>query len=311
MEGYKYIIFLVFFIFSCEKSNRIDGIQNLSFCDSSNFDSKTLSVLSFNRLDGTSLNSFSNLIELLDPDIIGLQESYEIGSQIANRFDYCFYGSENNSLAVLSKYPIDIVDDIYCKINLNASLYINFFNVHLSSIPYQPHDIRDMLITTPYQAIYQAEQTRGLEVDLLASNVSNVKEDNNMPIIITGGFSEPSHLDWIVDTQNPLLFSTENGLNQFIVDWPTSKKMLDVGMIDAYRFLYPDPIQHPGYTWTPNISLNEIHDRIDFIYYADNQLLNLNNVQIIGPDQFSDVMINDYQSDHRAVLAVFNVNILN
>ena len=57
----------------------------------------------------TSLNSFSEVVETIDPDIIGLQESYETGLEIANRFNYCFYGNIENSTAVLSKYEIEFI----------------------------------------------------------------------------------------------------------------------------------------------------------------------------------------------------------
>ena len=55
---------------------------------------------------------------------------------------------------------------------------------------------------------------------------------------------------------------------------------------------------------SPNISLGEVHDRIDFIYH-DNQM-NIESVSLIGPDNLSDVLILDYESDHRAVFSVFN-----
>jgi len=306
MKIYKYIIFLCFLCFSCEKNNGIDNQTDMSFCNSANFSENTLSVLSFNRLSGTSLNSVSNVIEAVSPDIIGLQEAYEMGIQIANRFDYCFYGDINNSAAILSKYPIDVINDVYCKIILNESIYVNFFNVHFSSDDYQPYDIRDMLITTPLQAIYQAEQTRGLEADFLLENINEARLDNNMPIIVAGDFNEPSHLDWITGAENPTSFAIDD--IPFVVDWPTSNKMLNAEMKDAYRELYPDPIQNPGYTWTPEISLNEVHDRIDFIYYDGNGSISLNNIDVVGPDQYSDIVVNNYDSNHRGVFSVFSID---
>ena len=73
MHTYKYIIFIVFFIISCEKNNSIvdiDGQAYISLCGSSELSGETLSVLSFNRLNGTSLINCSQVIEELQPDII-------------------------------------------------------------------------------------------------------------------------------------------------------------------------------------------------------------------------------------------------
>ena len=33
MEGYKYIIFLCFFIFSCEKNNSINDLETILLCN--------------------------------------------------------------------------------------------------------------------------------------------------------------------------------------------------------------------------------------------------------------------------------------
>lgn len=317
MRIHKYIIFFYLFIFSCERnivsSVESDDLSYVSLCNDKDF-LNTLSVLSFNKLSTTSLNSVAEVIEHLDPDIIGLQEAYDMGLDIADRFNYCYYGNTKNSTAVLSKYPIQGINYMQSKIILNDSLYINFFNLHLNAYPYQPYDIRDTIITTEAQAIYQAQQTRGDEVDLLKSLI--LESMNPMPTIVTGDFNEPSHLDWVVGAQNPQNFQI-NG-DDFIVNWPTSHLMSDMDFIDSYREKYNNPVESPGYTWTPNISLNEVNDRIDFIYYRpsydlsiidDNILgISLASVYVIGPDQFSNIIIDNYESDHRGVFAIFNID---
>ena len=311
MSSYKYIFFFSFFLFSCEKNNSIFLESNapisVSLCDGSILKS-SISVVSFNRLSNTSLNSVVQLIESVDPDIIALQESYEVGLEIADRFSYCFYGNPKTSTAILSKYLIEGAGENYSKIILNDSIYINMFNVHLPAYPYQPYDIRDRLITTESQAIYQAEQARGVELMTLASSILDVKNHNNMPIIVAGDFNEPSHLDWISGAENPIYFQIDT--MDFVVDWPTSKEILQLGLQDTYRELHPDPILNPGYTWTPNHNIGEVHDRIDFIYYnQDNDYINLESIHIIGPDNLSNIVIQNYESDHRALLSVFKTTL--
>ena len=178
------------------------------------------------------------------------------------------------------------------------------FNVHLPAYPYQPYDIRDRLITTQSQAVYQAEQTRGIDVINLTNSILEVKNNNNMPIILAGDFNEPSHLDWIAGAENPVNFQIDS--LDFVVDWPTSNQISQLKLHDTYRELYPNPIIYPGYTWTPHHSLGEVHDRIDFIYF--NSHLLIDSIFIVGPDNMSDIIIDNYESDHRAILAVFNIN---
>ena len=182
------------------------------------------------------------------------------------------------------------------------------FNVHLPAYPYQPYDIRDRLITTQSQAVYQAEQTRGIDVINLTNSILEVKNNNNMPIILAGDFNEPSHLDWIAGAENPVNFQIDS--LDFVVDWPTSNHLLQTGLHDTHRELYTNPLVDPGYTWTPHHSLGEVHDRIDFIYYSQaNKYIDLQSVHLIGPDNLSDFIIEYYESDHRALLSIFNIDI--
>ena len=306
MRLFKYSFLICMFFLSCERYDYTisTGKLQLDFCRNGELDDARFSVLSFNRLNGSSINSVSEVIESIAPDIIGLQESYDIGIHIAERFNYCFYGDKSNSLAILSKFPIESINDMQFKIMLNAEIYINFFNIHFTAYPYQPYDIRDTLITTALQAIHQAEQTRGSEVTELVNLISLI--DNDMPIIVTGDFNEPSHLDWILGAENPMQFQFNNSMNQFIVDWPASNKMSSTGLIDTYRSYYPNALEYPGYTWTPFYSVDEIHDRIDFIYHSEH--LVVDSVFVIGPDNTSDIQIDNYESDHRAVLAIFDIS---
>jgi len=75
--------------------------------------------------------------------------------------------------------------------------------------------------------------------------------------------------------------------------------------IDVYRYIHPNPILSPGYTWNTVNGVNEVHDRIDFIYFKGKDIINAHAIHVIGPDSESDIMIDNYQSDHRSILATF------
>ena len=36
--------------------------------------------------------------------------------------------------------------------------------------------------------------------------------------------------------------------------------------------------------------------------------MSIDSVFLIGPDNISDIVITDYESDHRAILSIFNTN---
>ena len=59
----------------------------------------------------------------------------------------------------------------------------------------------------------------------------------------------------------------------YVVEWPVSRKLEELGFHDSYRAIHPDPAAKPAFTWTPGypigtVSPDEVHDRIDFIYAA-------------------------------------------
>lgn len=286
-------IFICTFFFSCS-----DDINNFSACD---FPQKLsccegeLTVLTLNRLESTSLNSSLRLIQDLSPDIVGLQESYGVGLDIATTLGYCYYGDEVNSVAFLSKYEMEFIDENFVRVHLNDEKIINFFNIHFTAHPYQPYQIRDGEITTVWQIEHEAEETRREEFqDLLKDLHSLIKDEE---IILVGDFNEPSHLDWTSE-------AASQGLNFGLeINWPISFNLESIGMIDAYRQQFSNPISHPGLTWTPFQSENEVHDRIDYIYYSGR--LELNEVSIVGPDYLSDIVIDYYESDHRAIFSKF------
>jgi len=189
------------------------------------------------------------------------------------------------------------------KIKIGENQFIWFFNCHLGYIPYQPYQLASIkygeypFITTEKEAIEWANKTRIGEVTKIVAEVKE-KMNENWPVIVTGDFNEPSHLDW---TQK----AADAAICKIKVEWPSTKAFTDLGMKDAYRTYHPDEVAFPGKTWSAIDSPGEVHDRIDFIFYIGDRL-KLINAEIIGePSDQSDIQITNYPSDHRSVVATF------
>ena len=129
------------------------------------------------------------------------------------------------------------------------------------------------------------------------------------PVFLVGDFNEPSHLDWTQEAANA-------GLNFGMkVNWPTSRAVANAGLVDAFRQLRPDEIGDRGETWTPGypapiLDPDEVHDRIDFVYYYAGQRHAAVSAQVLGYDANdgnTDIGIQPYPSDHRAVVVEFEI----
>ncbi len=96
---------------------------------------------------------------------------------------------------------------------------------------------------------------------------------------------------------------------RFSVRWPTSLVMEDAGFRDSFREVRPDAIAEPGFTWTsghPGISPWDVFDRIDFVWAAGSS--ETLSSRVVGDDDpMSDVVVEPWPSDHRAVVSTFDV----
>ncbi len=140
---------------------------------------------------------------------------------------------------------------------------LTVFNVHLMHAPYQPYQLLKIpygnapYLDTAEQAIDAANKARQKQIAALNTAIQLAKTPTT---VVTGDFNEPSALDWtkeaVATKRHPLQ-----------VEWPTSKAMQVAGFRDTYREFHPDPMKHPGFTWTPITKSDDPkdhHDRIDF-----------------------------------------------
>jgi endonuclease/exonuclease/phosphatase family metal-dependent hydrolase len=272
---------------------------------------ESLRVMTYNVLvGGTSggqpLSRTAGVITAAQADVVGLQEIRGSGPTLANLLGFHYYGF-NGDVGILSRYPIVETYGQGVKLQLSPTQQAYIFDVHLAPDPYQPYDIRDGRLPTEADAIAAAQSARGGS-NASVLNTMSAALSSGAPVFLTGDFNEPSHLDW---TQRAADAGLHFGRK---VTWPASTAVINAGLTDAYRELRPDEVLNRGDTWTPgdpapNVGANEVHDRIDFVYYAGVNVTPT-ETQVLGyttSDGITDIAIQPYPSDHRSVVVEFSI----
>ena len=274
---------------------------------------RELKVMSFNIWvgGGHSLDETRNVIKETKADIIGVQEASKHGTNVVEEFareiGWHSY-AETSSRTILSRYPIVKVSENKkgCKIKIDDETFVWMFNLHLMYCPYEPYQLNGIeycgapLLDTAEEAIASAWKSRGDDVKATIADIKEAQKDK-CPIFLTGDFNEPSCLDWTEKAAKSKICKTA-------VDWPATRAFIrDADMKDSYRAKYPDEVKHKGHTWTTFPAEREVLDRIDFLFFhGDN--IKLKDVLLVGEkSDLSDIGFENYPSDHRAVLGVFEL----
>ena len=217
-------------------------------------------------------------------------------------------GSYYNDVAIISRYPVKQELDW----GFGAVLDVNgkdlaVVNLHLFAAPYGPYQVAKLeyagfpFVETEAEAVRWADHTRGKTLDTLQSELSKL---DPMPVVVTGDFNEPSHLDW---TQA----AADAGLHPIKVEWPATKRLADMGFVDTYRHIFPDEVAKPGTTWTPTTAPddpNDHHDRIDFVLVRGDNVT-IKDAAIVGEDsEHAEIVVSPYPSDHRSAIATLELN---
>jgi endonuclease/exonuclease/phosphatase family metal-dependent hydrolase len=138
---------------------------------------------------------------------------------------------------------------------------VRVFAVHLSSFFYSPYEARNA--PAPEEVRFASHESgRASEWASIDERLVS-KNDPALPTVVLGDFNAPSHLDWTPAN------AAQNAGHSFA--FPLSRALEAKGFVDAYRAVHPDPIESPGFTWTPGapkgaLDDREVHDRIDYVY---------------------------------------------
>lgn len=279
----------------------------------------SLKLLSFNVWSGEETaagrDKLREIMQTSGADIIGVQElDNTAGVSIAAAMGFHYYQQSGGDIQVISRYPItaSTSDNLGVQIELSPGQNIWLFNAHLAAYPYQPYDLRDGLLPmNEASVIAAANSARGGGTTSYLNSMSSAFS-SGAPVFFTGDFNEPSHLDWTAEAA-----AATSRPYDLKVEYPTSKRIVDAGMSDSFRAVYPDEVAKPGYTWTPGypyplIDSEEVHDRIDVIYHRGRGVT-ATAAATIGPDDDNpntDISIAGYNADHRGVLATYSLSLV-
>jgi len=274
-----------------------------------------LKVLSFNIWYGGDQVNFAKVIEairLADADLVGLQEPDGKTLEIAAAAGYPYADTRRH---ILSKFPLfdsalgvttGTEAPLYSIAGLDADAVhawalvapgrvVAVANTHLTSDPYGPELIRD---GATLDAVLAGEaEVRMPEAQALVDGLGPVAA-RGVPVILTGDFNTPSHLDWT--TREP-----------FAVAWPVSTLIAAAGFADTFRVAHPDAVAVPGLTWTPGrpwpmVPADETLDRIDHVYAANAGVVGSVLLGEIGNPAVA-LSVTPFPSDHRGVLSTLDV----
>ncbi|MGH8877683.1 MAG: endonuclease/exonuclease/phosphatase family protein [Stackebrandtia sp.] len=279
-----------------------------------------LKVMSFNLWHGGSqVNDYRAkqvaFIQDSGADVVTLQESSATSAkELAEALGWDYLQADADR-GIISRY--EIVDDTQQPSNAGFGVHIELdsgqrvavWNAHLGYDPYGPYDA--CFDNMPVDRILEREAESGRTgqiTDILADMKDDLDNADQTPVMLTGDFNAPSHLDWTAAT-------ADSHCGYADIPWPTSVKPEEAGLVDSFRQANPDPAAVPGNTWSPvypkhdgSTGADEPQDRIDYILYKGGLSVADSQALVVGePKPVPDHADNEWTSDHAAVLTTFGL----
>lgn len=256
-----------------------------------------------------------NIISEIDPDVILMVETYGSGKTIADALGYNFHliapeGTALNdkgvNLSIFSKYPFGKrIDTKYPFYLGGREVIINNKKIRFLSnwFHYLPWNDAPESMGKTAEELLQWEKT-GTRFNMVQNILPYLKEyakdTDSVPLIFGGDMNTPSHLDWAENTKTMH--------NNLVVPWQTTKELENLGLIDTYRMLNPNPLTHPGITWDTEGKVDE--HRIDYIFYKGNKLKPIKS-ETYNAFLNTPITINGktflYPSDHGFLVTTFQI----
>ncbi|WP_172806745.1 endonuclease/exonuclease/phosphatase family protein [Endozoicomonas arenosclerae] len=234
-------------------------------------------------------------------DVLLMQESYGYQAALAERLGFYLKTADaENNLTVLSRFPIasDLVqcDSGLCGVRLSMpeNREMDVYSVWLSASS-GGGDVTNPVSDPKYtnKELIAMDQGRADTLSAYMTKALNEANTNLRPVIIAGDLNTYSHQDFTAET---------NYYDRGAIDWPTSLAAENLGFLDSYREVKPDPVTNACKTWTPYFKGNPSQGRIDFIFYSGNQ---------ISPSEAYCLLADGHPvlqaSDHGAIITGFDI----
>ena len=272
---------------------------------------KTLKLATQN-LWGKATSTVIDYFNKIDVDVLCAQECSKLSeAEIKAQGLYIHTHSNNGQgkCSIISRYPFSgtTPNEYGVYIDLGEGIIALVMNCHGAFYPYGPYQLNGIEYkgypgTDDVDYVVKVnKEARQAMVDKLLEDLASA----TTPFIsLSGDFNEPSWLDWTADAQSA-------GIVPYVVQWPTTRSLWEGGMQgDAYRTIHPNPVTHPGYTWTPFPSEKDTKDRLDLTLYTLSPNTMVKSCQIIGENaETSDIVfpgwISDRIFDHRGLRTEF------
>jgi endonuclease/exonuclease/phosphatase family metal-dependent hydrolase len=200
------------------------------------------------------------IIQRVEPDIVLLQESYDIngdrprlGEWLAGELGWNQHQAQSTHLCVLTPMELEttffhdkwhgvgaLLRDSQQREVLAWSIWIDY----RAFIGYELRDNPDMSNET----LLAAEDERSNRLQQATAIIAHIREAGQLkaevPLLVGGDWNCPSHMDWTKDTSRVYKHRRDLPL-------PVSMAMHNAGFMDTFRAIYSNPVQHPGITWSP------------------------------------------------------------
>ncbi len=219
------------------------------------------------------------VIEASDPDVILMQESYDIdgdrpklGKWLSEQLGWNYHQSDSPHLCVLTPLEMEATffhhpwHGVGARLTDAGGRSFLAWSIWLDYRAYITYELRDNPDMSDADLL-AAEDVRSNRLPQARSLIAHLREagqlEADIPVIVGGDWNTPSHLDWTDDTAR--VFKRRRNL-----DLPVSIAMHDAGFSDAFRVVHPDPVQQPGITWSPMFrgtdDTPQGFERIDRVY---------------------------------------------
>jgi endonuclease/exonuclease/phosphatase family metal-dependent hydrolase len=200
------------------------------------------------------------VIRSVNPDIVLLQESYDIngdrprlGEWLAGELGWNQHQAQSTHLCVLTPMKLESTffhdewHGVGALLRDSAQRELLVWSTWIDYRAFIGYELRDNPEMSD-EVLLAAEDQRSSRLQQSQAIIAHLQEAGQLaadvPLLVGGDWNTPSHLDWTKDAARVYKNRRELAL-------PVSIAMHDAGFTDTFRTVYPNPVQHPGITWSP------------------------------------------------------------